>query len=389
MTDRTKFRILHCLRAPVGGLFRHVCDLAAAQSRLGHEVAIICADTGDALTSARLHHLAELLHIGVHRIPMSRNPGFGDAIAARHVLKLARKINADVLHGHGAKGGAYARLAAHLQRQKRLCLYTPHGGSLHYVPTSTRGRVFMALERRLERMTDGIIFESAFAAERYATQVGRPRAPSRVIPNGVLAEEFEPITHDADASNFVFVGELRHLKGIDVLLEALAMVNRTRRVTATIVGSGPDAAQFKALVSKLGLEAVTRFTGALPARTAFKMGHVLIMPSRAESFPYIILEAGAAGLPVITTRVGGIPEITGESGTPLLMPGDVEALTAALFDALDSPDVLGNQALALRQRIARHFTVESMTKSVMCFYAHAAALSVAKRAAGRALLTTD
>jgi glycosyltransferase involved in cell wall biosynthesis len=195
--------------------------------------------------------------------------------------------------------------------------------------------------------------------------------------------------HDVDASDVVFVGELRHLKGVDVLLEALAMVNRTRRVTATIVGAGPDVAQFKAQATKLGLEDVTRFPGVLPARAAFKMGHALIMPSRAESFPYIVLEAGAAGLPLIATRVGGIPEITGDSGTPLIAPGDVEALAAALFDALDSPEVLQTRAQALQQRIASRFNVDTMTTSVMSFYAHTAALSVGKATSGRSLLTTD
>jgi glycosyltransferase involved in cell wall biosynthesis len=308
------------------------------------------------------------------------------------VLHLAARLNIGVLHGHGAKGGAYARLATRFTRspaRPRLCFYTPHGGSLHYAPTSLKGRVFMGLERRLEPLTNGLIFESAYSAARFAAQVGPPRASSRVIPNGVLAEEFAPVLPAPDATDLVFVGELRHLKGVDVLLDALAMINRTRRTTATIVGAGPEAAQFKAHATTLGLDAVARFPGALPARQAFKMGRLLIMPSRAESFPYIVLEAGAAGVPMIATRVGGIPEIMGNTETPLIAPGDVEALTVAILDALDGPEALRQRALTLQARIANSFTVEAMTEAILAFYAQESTSAVLKATSGRAALATE
>jgi glycosyltransferase involved in cell wall biosynthesis len=373
---KTGFRILHCLRAPVGGLFRHVCDLAAAQSRAGHEVAVVCADTGNALTNARLDALANEITLGVHRVPMGREMGLGDARATRRVLKLARSLDIDVLHGHGAKGGAYARLASRLLRFRGaapLCIYTPHGGSLHFDSSSTKGRVLFALEKRLEAMTDGIIFESAYSSQRYAALIGPPRTTVRVVANGVGPADFEPVTLDADATDLLFIGELRMLKGVDVLLDAVATIASARSVTATIVGDGPDAEAFKGQAHRLGLGDRVRFPGARPARDAFKMGHTLIIPSRAESFPYIVLEAGAARKSLITTRVGGIPEIVGDSGTPMVEAGNVSALTAALFDALAAPEAGHAHAAALSERIAGSFSVTGMAGAVLDVYRAVAA----------------
>ena len=126
-------RILHCLRAPVGGLFRHVHDLALGQAQLGAEVGIIC-DTHTEGDPVALGRLADNCVLGVTRISMARQLGFGDRRATGKVARLARKLEADVLHGHGAKGGAYARLAARRLKRKGSrvkAIYTPHGGSLH------------------------------------------------------------------------------------------------------------------------------------------------------------------------------------------------------------------------------------------------------------------
>ena len=100
------------LRAPLGGLFRHVRDLAKAQSERGHMVGIV-ADSGHygETSEATLKQLATACKLGVLRIPMSRQIGLSDRKAVMHVAARAAESKADILHGHGAKGGAYARLA--------------------------------------------------------------------------------------------------------------------------------------------------------------------------------------------------------------------------------------------------------------------------------------
>jgi len=235
---------------------------------------------------------------------MSRHLGLSDLAAQRLVALRAEQTAADVLHGHGAKGGAYARLAP---RGRAIRVYTPHGGSLHYSRSSPVGMIYLGLEQMLMRRTELFLFESAYGRDAFVAKIGKPQSLTRVVHNGVTAKEFVAVTPQADAADLVFVGELRMLKGVDVLLDALAQLARDgRAVSATIVGDGPDATAFKAQADKLGLTGV-RFPGAMPARAAFALGRCLVVPSRAESLPYIVLEAAAAGMPIVTTNVGGHP----------------------------------------------------------------------------------
>lgn len=369
-------RILHCLRAPVGGLFRHVRDLAREQARRGHAVGLLYdAQASDSLSAVRLAELEPDLTLGLAKTAMPREAGFGDLSAARATRNLAAAMQIDILHGHGAKGGAYSRLAASsLRRQGHAigCFYTPHGGSLHYDPATLKGRVFMAAERHFAHSTDGLIFESAFAAGVYQSHVGATTCRSRVVHNGIAPDELEPIVPAAEAADFVFVGELRQLKGVDLLLEALADLNARRPVRAAIVGAGPDAGAFKSQAATLGLGGLVEFTGALPARDAFRLGRVLVMPSRAESLPYVALEAAGAGLPLIATNVGGVGEIVAGTDTALVPSDDVPALTVAMQHVLDDPQSAKERAGRLQQAIARNFSVTAMTDGVLDFYGDAA-----------------
>jgi glycosyltransferase involved in cell wall biosynthesis len=282
----------------------------------------------------------------------------------RRVGQAVRATAADVVHGHGAKGGAYARLAG----GRAVRAYTPHGGTLHFDPRSPLGFLYLHLERALLPRTDLILFESAYAREVYRARVGTPAAPLRVIHNGVTAAEFAPVTPDADARDLVFVGELRRLKGVDVLIEALGLLAAAGRpVSATIVGSGSDADAFKALAQARGLTGID-FPGALPARQAFARGRVLIVPSRAESLPYIVLEAAAAGLPMLATDVGGIPEIYGPQ-SPLLLPAeDAPKLADAIRTALAEPAAARAAAQTLRERVRAQFSAEAMVDGVLAAY---------------------
>ncbi|HWK01317.1 MAG TPA: glycosyltransferase [Xanthobacteraceae bacterium] len=355
-------RILHVLRAPLGGLFRHVGDLAKAQSERGHLVGII-ADSGHygEASEAALKQLAAVCKLGVMRIPMSRQIGMNDRHAIAHVAARAAESNADILHGHGAKGGAYARLA----RTNALRAYTPHGGSLHYSKLSPLGFVYLNLEKRLAKRTDVFLFESDYSLNVFRRKIGTPKAIARVVHNGVTPEELTAIKPDKDAADVIFIGELRKLKGVDVLITALARSPHS----ALLFGGGPDAEAFHNEVAKRGLASRIQFAGPMPAREAFRRGRVLVVPSRAESLPYIVLEAAAGSVPLIATQVGGIPEIFGSDVDALIQPNDPAALAAAIDNALIEPPLA--RTARLHARVAASFTVSAMTDGVLAAYGEA------------------
>jgi len=364
----TSLNILHVFRAPVGGLFRHVLDLTREQITRGHKVGLIAdSGTGGPRAEEVLGELAPSLALGLTRIPMQRHVGPGDALALARVTRRITQTRADVVHGHGAKGGAYVRMAFNNQRAVRA--YTPHGGSLLFGHDTLAGKFYLATEKVLMLRGDLFLFESAYSAEVFHRKIGKPGGSVRVVHNGVSHKEFEPVAPQANATDVVFMGEFRPVKGIDVLIDALAQLRRSGRiVTATLVGDGPEREALQAQVARLGLADLVQLRPAMPARHAQALGRIMVIPSRAESLPYVVLEAAAASVPLITTRVGGVPEIYGALTEGLVASEDVGALAQAIVHSLDHPAATAETARKLREQVASAFSVDSMVDGVLTAY---------------------
>jgi glycosyltransferase involved in cell wall biosynthesis len=366
-------KILHILRAPLGGLFRHVLDVAQGQAARGHRIGLVVdSTTGGARADAVLAQLAPKMALNIARVPIARQLGFGDIGALQFVAQRIASIEPDVVHGHGAKGAALARLAP--RGATTIRAYTPHGGSLVYAPGTAAGGFYRVLERLLNARTDLFLFESEFIAQVFRDKIGPPHGLVRVVRNGVCDADLEPIAAQPDATDIVCVGELRSVKGIDVLIEALAMLKLCgRRFTATIAGDGPEREELAALTQRFGVDDQVRFVGFRPAREAFAMGRLLVVCSRAESLPYIVLEAAAAAMPIVSTGVGGIGEIFGPEAGRLVPADDVAALTHAILGALDDPAQLHRLAHALNARVRDEFTVNKMVDGGLAAYREALA----------------
>lgn len=367
-------RILHVFRAPVGGLFRHVVDLTRIQAAAGHRVGIVCdASTGGERAERALAELAPHLALGVVRLPMRRNPHSSDLAALMGVRERVRTVGADVLHGHGAKGGVYARLCPVANGPIRA--YTPHGGSYNYRPGTMLHRLYMGIERQLARTTDVFLFESEFVAARHRTYAGGPERLARIVHNGIAESEFEPVGTVAAAFDLVYVGELREAKGLPYLLQALSRLKAEgRTLRLLMVGSGPDTASLTALADELGVRESIAFEPPQPIRPVLGRGRVMVVPSLAESLPYVVLEAAAACQPLIATNVGGIPEIFGAFSGSLVPPRDVGALSGAIARILDEPaEIRDGRAKALSDSVRARFSMNRMGADVLCGYAAALA----------------
>jgi glycosyltransferase involved in cell wall biosynthesis len=361
-------RILHAVRAPVGGIFRHILDVANGQADRGHHVGIIADSmTGGERAEAALAAIAPRLKLGVHRLAIRREPVPIDAVVWAHFMRLIRKLKPDVLHGHGAKAGAFIRLKG--RSSKTIRVYTPHGGSLHYPLNTLKGAIYSRLERALMNRTDLFLFESAFARDTYQRTIGKPAGLVRCVFNGVTANEFDPITIADDATDVVYVGEFRHIKGADILIDAVARLRADGKpVTLTLAGDGEELEALKAQIARLGLTDVVRFIGHVKARYGFSKGRVLVVPSRGDSMPYVVIEAAAAGIPMVAANVGGIPEIFGEHTDALFAPNIVGAMADAIETALDDPEGALARARRLRERIFLHFSQKAMVEGIMAGY---------------------
>jgi glycosyltransferase involved in cell wall biosynthesis len=361
-------RILHAVRAPVGGIFRHILDVANGQTDRGHHVGLIADSlTGGERASAALAEIAPRLKLGVHRIAIHREPHPADAMVWGRIARLIRQIKPDVLHGHGAKAGAFVRLEGTAKETIRV--YTPHGGSLHYPPNTMKGALYSRMERALMNRTDLFLFESAFARDTYQRMIGTPEGLVRCVFNGVTADEFDPVTKAEDATDIVYVGEFRHIKGADLLVDAVARLRADGRpVTLTLAGDGEETEALKAQIARLGLRDAVRFIGHVKARYGFSKGSLLVVPSRGDSMPYVVIEAAAAGIPMVAANVGGIPEIFGPHTDALFAPGIAAAMADAIEIALDDPAAALARAKELRERIFLHFSQKAMVEGVLAGY---------------------
>jgi glycosyltransferase involved in cell wall biosynthesis len=231
-------RIIHIVRSPIGGIFRHIADLATAQAAAGHAVGLVCdASTGGAFEDTAIAALSPALALGATRLPMRRNVSPADLLAVRLVLRHLGELAPDIVHCHGAKGGVYGRLIGTWIGRRRPDgrgrplgrIYAPHGGSLHYDERSLEGRFYFAIERALERLTDALVHVSAYEQRVYRHKVGEPRCAAAVVLNGLREDEYVPIVPSPDARDLLYLGMLRDLKGIDVFLAAIAALDRHRR----------------------------------------------------------------------------------------------------------------------------------------------------------------
>lgn len=344
MQPQHPLRIIHCFRSPVGGIFRHVRDLAEAHAAAGHQVGILCdSTTGGAYEDSLFDEIRPYLALGLVRMPIHRSIGPMDIAALWRCYKEIRSLQPDVLHGHGAKGGAIARLigsALRVNRYRVARLYSPHGGSLHYNPKSFAGRMVFPLERLQERLTDALIFVCDFERQTYLTKVGKPRSRYELIYNGIDDREFEAIEACPDAVDFLYIGMMRDLKGPDLFVDAFARTERIvgRPLSALMVGDGPQQQKYRDLTLEQGLGKRIAMRPAMNAREAFALARNIVIPSRAESMPYIVLEALAAQKPVIASRVGGIPEILGERSAALANPADAQSLATIMASAVVEKD---------------------------------------------------
>lgn len=373
-------RILHVFRAPLGGLFRHVLDLARGQVERGHQVGIFCdSSTGGDRADTVFAEMAGELALGVTRVPMSRYPSVTDAKAQLSAISTRKRLAPDVVHAHGSKGGVYARMPALLSRGRTyVTAYTPHGGSFNYKPGSTEHRVYMSVERLLERATDMFLFESHFIAGRFEAHVGhKPRTDHRIVLNGVSEAEFEPIDHSEATFDLVYLGELRSAKGIDTLIEALALLRKRDVLTPRIliVGSGPDEAELRAMTVSHGIAEQCVFEPPGPIRRALSRAYVMVVPSRAESLPYVVLEAAAAAQPLIATDVGGINEIYGPAHRARLIPANDPKVLAGAIRTMLARSIVERRAEAadLAAHVRRNFLIDTMVDGVEAAYRSALA----------------
>jgi len=304
--------------------------------------------------------------VELHAIRPHRGPAPGDTRSWLTLLRLAGR--ADVVHVHSAKAGFLGRLAAATRGKRGACVFTPHGWSF-WAADGAESRLYVRLERLAAHWCRTIVALSG--AERDAgleEGVGR-RDQYRVIPNGVSLERFS-LPRAPVRGRILMVGRLAPPQRPDLALRALATV-RTRIPEAEllVVGDGllrPDAER---LASDLGLGGAVRFLGHrddVPELLA--EAECALLASDYEGCPLAVVEALAAGVPVVATDAGGIRELVQDGHTGAVAPPEADALAAALESVLADPARAAEQGAEGRREAASRLSLETMVGSLVALY---------------------
>jgi glycosyltransferase involved in cell wall biosynthesis len=349
----------------VGGLERVVLDLARCGERSGQKVAVVCIDEPGQLAPALVAEGTE-----VHCV--FKRPGLRPGLV-RHLAELLRGLSADVVHTHQVGALIYAGPAARRARVP-VVVHTEHGKNY-----GARWRTRL-LGRLAGRYAQRFFCVSQDIASEVAERRIVPASKVRVAHNGIdtarscVAIDGAAVRAQlgipASAPVVGMVGRLTEIKRPDLLLRAFAGVSRILPdAYLLIVGDGPLMGELVALAEALDVAPRVRFAGYQPRpQDFFRIMDVFALTSRSEGMPLVILEAWAAGLPVVGSAVGGIPELLGSGCGRLFEPGSVAELQRALEELLVDRDAARRIGESGRKRVLAAFDVRHMAERYQANY---------------------
>lgn len=364
-----QFDVLHVIRPAAGGMKNHLYALVRGMDREGLRVLVAGPEP---LASAFRQE-------GFPAVPVSIEPGpaIGRQLAAVWSLTgLARAHRVAVLHAHGGAAALVACPAARLAGVPAVVV-TAHG-SIRLGPP-WRQRVSVAAQRGAMRLADRVIAVADYLrSELLALNLVKPERVVTIY-NGIDAAAFGSQEDRVEVRRQLglteeqpVIGTIARLapqKGVDCLLRAVALLRGSgHRVVPVIVGDGPLREELERLARDLDVPAV--FLGyrcdVAELLAAFDL---FVLPSLTEGLPLVILEALAAGCPVVASKVGGVPEAVDDGRTGwLVAPDEPAALARALSDALGDRRRAAAMAAAGQERIRRLFTQERMLTSTLFAY---------------------
>jgi glycosyltransferase involved in cell wall biosynthesis len=384
MTDESgRVRVLRLFsRLNVGGPSIHVLLLTSGLESRGYSTRLLVGrespHEGNLLELARSRgvNFMQVETLGREVRPLS------DFRSFQTVFRIIRDFEPTIVHTHTAKAGLLGRSAAWLAGVP-VIVHTYHGHVLRGYFGCFRTLLFRALEALLACTSDALIAVSDSVKRDLMTLGVAGSSKIHVVPLGLDLSGFEaPLPkgglrvpgHLPDQVPVVgVVGRLVRIKDLRTFLAAASIVRKSmNQVYFSVVGDGVERSLLERLTNELGLAQAVRFHGWVSDPTVIYGDlNVVVNSSRSEGTPVALIEAMAAGVPVVATNVGGTPDLLGGGSRGLLVPpGDPQSLADGILAVLRGGDDVTRRAQAAREYVLRHHSSERLIADVDALYKH-------------------
>jgi glycosyltransferase involved in cell wall biosynthesis len=345
--------ILH-VTAPgrVGGLESVVRGLASGHAARGHRLAVFASTPDQAADHPFLAGL-RAAGVQVYAPRLSTRSYFRERAAIREAMLTSR---ANIVHTHGYRSDVVGLTAAAGKPVRTVT--TVHG----FTGGDWKNRLYEHFQLRAFRKFAAVVAVSRPLAERIIVS-GVATSRVRLIPNAFggtspvdRANARKVLGIQQDEFVIGWVGRVTHEKGLDVMLGALHQLTDLP-VTLLVIGEGREREVLARKAVASGLEGRIRWLGVVPeCARYFSAFDLYALSSHTEGTPITLLEAMQAGVPVVTTSVGGVPDVVSEAEAWLTPAGDTTRLAAAIRQAWSNPEDRRNRSAAASRRLAEHFS---------------------------------
>lgn len=348
--------ILHVVApAETGGLETVLLLLASGQREHGHRVRV--APTLPR-PDASQDWCRALRDAGVDVEPLVL-PGRRYFSELRRITHICRRWRPAIVHSHGYRSDVIGAFAA--RRARVPTVTTVHG----FIGGDWKNRLYERVQRRAFRRFDAVVAVSQPMANELQAFGVEPRR-LHIIRNAFAATA-SPLPRAAaraalgippHAFRAGWIGRLSREKGVDIAVEALEAI-QDDAVTLSVIGEGPERGPAESLARRLGVDSRITWHGAVVgAARLLPALDVLVLSSRTEGTPMVLFEAMAAGVPIIATAVGGVPDVVSETEATLIPPESPQHIAEAIRATSMAPAAAAARAAAARERLVREFAVE-------------------------------
>lgn len=364
-----RFKILHVIRPAKGGMKNHLLSLLYLADRNLFELAVACPP--GSMTR-------EISQLGIKVIPIPLKGEISprsDWTTISTLVQILRREGITILHAHSSKAGLVGRVAAGLARTP-VVFMTAHNSIFYEYWPAWKKSIFAASEWLLARHTHRILTVSEALREELLTTERLNPDQVLTIHNGIDLTPFRQGVERRAVLRSLGVPQLGQLvgtiarlapqKGLTFFLQAAAILCRDYQVNFVVVGDGPLRQALEEERTALGLQRRFFFVGErqdIPQ--ILSAMDIFVLPSVTEGLPLTILEAMAAGKPVVATRVGGIPEVVMDEKTGLLVPPqNPQALARAVATLLSNRNRAKEMGQHGQQRVLERFTNDIMVRKI-------------------------